>query len=101
MTNIFNKQFFTGIVDNWKKDLRDNKLIFWLEMLGTAACMIAAGTLALTAPHPDLIVVYSAYLVGSTSLATSSYLRNNGFWVILNLFFMIVDIVGLTNTLIG
>lgn len=99
MRNIFNKSFFTGILDNWKKDFRDNKLIFWLEMIGTIACMIAAAMLALTAPKPDLIMVYSAYLVGSTTLATSSYLRNNGFWVILNLFFMTVDIVGLTNTL--
>jgi hypothetical protein len=38
-------------------------------------------------------------MIGSSTLALSSYLRNNGFWVILNLFFFSVDIIGLTNTL--
>jgi hypothetical protein len=93
------KSFFTGIVDNWKKDFRDNKLIFWLEMVGTLGCMVAAGLLALTAPTPPLLYVYIAYMIGSSTLATASYLRNNGFWFILNLFFFSVDIVGLFNTL--
>lgn len=93
------KTMFTGIVDNWKKDFRDNKLIFWLEMVGTLGCMVAAGLLALTAPHPPLLYVYIAYMIGSSTLATASYLRNNGFWVILNLFFFSVDIIGLYNTL--
>ena len=93
------KNVFVGILDNWKKDFKENKLIFWLELIGTLGCMVAAGTLALTAPHPNLIMVYCAYLVGSSSLTASSYLRNNGFWVVLNLFFMTVDCIGLYNTL--
>jgi hypothetical protein len=94
-----NKEMFNGIVDNWKKDLRENPLMFWLEMVGTLSCMVAAGMLALTAPHPNLLMVYTAYMIGSSTLAVSSYMRNNGFWVILNLFFFTVDIIGLTNTL--
>ena len=61
--------------------------------------MVAAGLLALTAPKPNLVLVYSAYMVGSSTLATSSYLRNNGFWVVLNMFFFTVDVIGLYNTL--
>ena len=90
---------FSGILDNWKRDFKENKLIFWLELIGTLGCMVAAGLLALTAPKPNLVLVYSAYMVGSSTLATSSYLRNNGFWVVLNMFFFTVDVIGLYNTL--
>jgi hypothetical protein len=99
MQNVLKKSFFTGILDNWKKDMKENKLVFWLEMIGTLGCMIAAGSLALTAPHPNLLLVYGAYMTGSSTLMVSSYLRNNGFWVILNGFFFAVDVVGLHNTL--
>ena len=99
MQNSSKLSMFQGILDNWKKDWKENKLIFWLEMIGTLGCMAAAGLLALTAPKPDLVLVYSAYMIGSSTLATASYLRNNGFWVVLNLFFFTVDVIGLYNTL--
>lgn len=101
MPKVFNKQFFDGIIENWRKDLRENPVIFWVEMFGTLFLMLAGGTLALTAPNPNLLVVYSFYLTGSSSLMVSSYMRSNGFWVFLNLFFWCVDIVGLVNTLRG
>ena len=66
-----------------------------------AAAMVAAGSLALLAPHPNLILTYVAYMVGSSSLMVSSFLRNNGFWFFLNMFFFVVDVIGLTNTLRG
>ena len=97
----FNKNIFTGVLDNWKKDFRENKLIFWLELIGTLGCVLAAGSLALLAPHPNLVMTYAFYLVGSSTLSVSSYLRNNGFWVILNLFFMVVDIFGMTRVLLA
>ena len=99
MQVTLNKNIFSDILDNWKKDFKENKLIFWLEMIGTLGCMTAAGLLALTAPKPDLVLVYSAYMVGSSTLTVSSYLRNNGFWVVLNMFFFTVDVIGLYNTL--
>lgn len=101
MFKIFNRQFFDAIIDNWRKDLRDNPVVFWIEMLGTISCMIASGTLAIMAPKPNLIEVYCFYLVGSTSLIISSYMRSNGFWVFLNMFFWCVDVIGLWNTLKG
>lgn len=101
MLKIFNRQFFDAIVENWRKDLRENPTVFWIEMLGTLSCIIASGSLALAAPHPNLLVVYSFYLMGSSLLMVSSYMRSNGFWVFLNMFFWCVDIVGLVNTLKG
>jgi hypothetical protein len=98
MRNIFNKQFFDGIIENWRKDLRENPLVFWIEMAGTLSCMIASGSLAITAPNPNLLEVYFFYLCGSSLLMVSSYMRSNGFWVFLNLFFWCIDIVGLWNT---
>jgi len=92
---------FNGILDNWKHDYKHNPAIFWLELIGTLGCVVAAGSLALLAPHPNLILTYCAYLVGSTSLSISSYMRNNGFWLLLNMFFAIVDIIGLTKTLMA
>jgi hypothetical protein len=92
---------FKGILDNWKHDFRNNPLIFWFELIGTLGCIVAAGSLALLAPHPNLIVTYSAYMIGSSSLMVSSWLRKNGFWFFLNMFFFVVDVIGLTNTLRG
>jgi uncharacterized membrane protein YesL len=92
---------FQGIFDNWKHDWRHNQLLFWLELVGTIGCVIAASSLALLAPNPNLVVTYCAYLVGSSALMVSSYMRNNGWWVVLNAFFMLVDIIGLYNTLKG
>jgi hypothetical protein len=92
---------FQGIFDNWKHDWNNNQLLFWLEVIGTAGCVVAAGSLALLAPKPDLIFTYSAYLVGSSTLMVSSYMRNNGWWVLMNAFFMTVDIIGIYNTLTG
>lgn len=101
MGQVINKSFFAGIWENWQKDLRDNKPLFWLEMFGTFVCMIASSTLAFTAPHPNLLLVYGAYMTGSSTLMITSYMRNNGFWVMLNAFFFSVDVIGLTNTLMA
>lgn len=90
---------FQGIFDNWKHDWKNNQLLFWLELVGTLGCVIAAGSLAAMAPHPNLIITYVAYMVGSSTLAVASYMRNNGWWVLLNAFFFTVDVVGLTRTL--
>lgn len=98
MLIVFKKEFYSGIIENWRKDLRENKVIFWVEMFGTLSCMMASGSLALTAPNPNLLWVYTFYLLGSSSLMVSSYMRSNGFWVLLNLFFWCVDVVGLWNT---
>lgn len=90
---------FKGIWDNWKHDFVHNPKIFWFELVGIIGCVIAAGSLALLAPHPNLIVTYLAYMVGSSSLMVSSFMRNNGFWFFLNMFFFVVDVIGLHNTL--
>ena len=94
-------KIFNGILDNWKHDFVHNPIIFWFELIGTLGCIVAAGSLAYGAPNPNLIQVYTAYMIGSSSLMISSYLRNNGFWFFLNMFFFVVDVIGLTNTLRG
>lgn len=91
---------FKGIIENWIKDFKTNPVLFWLEMVGIAGGMIAAGTLALTVPNSPFFFIYLSYIIGSTCLIIASYLRNNGFWVILNLYFVSIDIIGLTHLLI-
>lgn len=90
---------FKGIIDNWIKDFKTNPVVFWLELIGILGGMIAAGTLALTVPHAPFFFIYGSYIVGSTCLIISSYLRNNGFWVILNMFFFSIDIIGICHLL--
>jgi hypothetical protein len=90
---------FKNIIDNWIKDFKTNPVLFWLEFVGILGGMIAAGTLALTVPNAPFFFVYGSYIVGSTCLITSSYLRNNGFWVILNIFFFSIDIIGICHLL--
>lgn len=92
--NIFN-----GVLDNWKHDWKNNRKLFWFEAVGTAGCVVAAMTLAFTAANPNMLAVYFAYLVGSTNLVASSYIRNNGWWLLLNLTFMVFDCIGIYNVL--
>ena len=98
-----NKKFlggiFSGIFDNWKYDFHNNKPLFWLEFFGTVMCIITAAVLAFTARKPDMILIYSMYLSGSSSLAIVGYLRSNGFFVMVNVCFLVVDIIGLINML--
>lgn len=94
-------KIFQGVLNNWKHDWNTNRKLFWLELIGTLGCVLAAGSLAAMAPHPNLIVVYLSYMVGSSTLTVSSYMRNNGWWVLLNLFFFTVDCIGLSKTLLG
>jgi hypothetical protein len=88
---------FKGIIDNWIKDFKTNPVLFWLELVGIAGGMIAAGTLALTVPNPPFFFIYLSYIIGSTCLIIASYLRNNGFWVILNLYFVSIDLIGMVH----
>lgn len=92
-------KIFKGILDNWKHDWKNDRRLFWFEAVGTMGCVVAAATLAMTAANPQLLAVYCAYLVGSTNLVISSYIRNNGWWVMLNLTFMTFDLLGIYNIL--
>lgn len=99
MLNFKTPKIFKGIFDNWKHDWKHNKPLFFLELIGTLGCVVAAGSLALLAPNPNLLLTYGAYLVGSSTLTVSSYMRNNGWWVLLNMFFFSVDLLGIYNVL--
>lgn len=93
------KNIFKGIFDNWVHDFHHNPVLFWLEFVGTLGCVVASSSLAIMAPNPNWYLTYGAYLVGSSTLTVSSYMRNNGFWVVLNVFFATVDIIGLVNVI--
>lgn len=97
--NFKTPPIFKGLLDNWKHDWKNDQRLFWLETIGTLGCVIAAVILALTAPAPKLLYVYSAYMVGSCSLMTAAYIRNNGWWVCLNAFFLLFDTIGLYKVL--
>jgi hypothetical protein len=90
---------FKGIIDNWIKDFKDNPVLFWLELVGIVGGMIAAGTIAFTVPTVPFFFVYITYITGSSCLIIASFLRNNGFWVILNFFFVSIDVMGICHLL--
>lgn len=92
---------FKGVIDNWINDFRTNPLLFWLELIGILGAMGGAGMLALTVPDVPFFLVYTSYIIGSTCLIIASYLRKNGFWIILNMFFVTIDIVGIFHLLVG
>jgi hypothetical protein len=91
------KTLLSGIIENWKHDWKNDQILFWLELVGTLGCVIAAGSLAIMAAHPKLLFTYCLYLVGSGCFLTASYKRNNGWWVVLNSFFMSMDLLGIYN----
>ncbi len=84
---------------NWAHDLVHNPWVFGLELLGTVSAMLAATILAWYVPQPPFLLVYGLYILGSTCLAVASYLRHNGFWWMLSVFFVSIDILGVYRLL--
>lgn len=80
-------------------DWKHNKTLFWVEAVSTIAAMFASMLMALTIPHPPFVVVYSGFLVASTSGMVNAHMRKSGFWLGLNFYFTIANSIALLAAL--
>lgn len=93
--NIF-KQFLKA----WKHDKKHQPHIFWLELTGTITSMLASFLLASFAINPPMFVIFSLWLYGAISMSTAFYFRRNGSAMLLMLWYVGINILGLSNILI-
>jgi hypothetical protein len=84
----------------WKETWEENKLVFFLELFGTAMGMTASALLNFfAASNPPMLTILLLYGVSAAMLAYTSFKRHSSFMVLLMLFYTIVSCVGLFNIL--
>ena len=80
-------------------DWNSHRLRFVLEVCGVTCNIIASILLAVTAQDPWLAHVYTLFLMASSMLIYTSYLRGSTGFVVLYAVFIVIDTIGLSNTL--
>lgn len=93
-------KIFKDFIDHWKHDWKTNKVLFWLELIGFSGAILAALLLSFWINAAPFVLIYSLFLIGSGSMLIASYIRRNGFWVLMNLGFILIDINGFINAVI-
>ena len=86
MVNI--KQF-------WVKSYTSDKIAFWFELVSFIFTVHASMMLAVTADNPDMLVVYPGFLIGSITQAYASYRRGAAWVMMITLYFVVVNIIGI------
>lgn len=83
-----------AIVDFWKQSYHQDKLCFWLEMVGAVLTIAASLTLAVSAAEPDMRLIYPLFFAGSI-LAVFTYYRRMLVWpLVLMTWFTFVNVFG-------
>lgn len=83
------------LFSQWISDWRDRRSLFWLEMIGTVSSLIAAVLISFWPGIIHLSWVFSFWLVGSISLAISSYMRQAAWPMLLMITYTVFNLVGL------
>lgn len=85
--------------------IRDDYRTCWwratLETIGMLLGAIVAVTLAVTTPHPPMLLCYSLWVMASLVLATATWHRGSFGLTASYATFFVVDSIGLIRTLIG
>jgi len=89
----------SGLSDQWKKDWNEHRPIFWLEMIGTLSSIAASVLVSIWANRIDLSWVFIFWMIGSISLAISSYMRSTAWPMILMIVYTVFNLIGLYNTI--
>lgn len=92
---------FQGVIDHWKHDWENNRVLFFLELLGTIGSITATAILSVYANVPPMLLCYIIWFLGSFLLMIGSYLRGSS-WIFTLMFFnTLMNIVGLGNLMLG
>jgi len=93
---------FLGNIFGWiKDDYKTSPLRFFIEIAAWAVSIGCAITMALTVPHPPLIVLYPIWISGCCMYAWASYSRKS-FGMLANYVLLVsIDSIGLTRMLLA
>jgi len=85
---------------NWiKEDWKSNKVRFCVEIIAWAISIGCSITMALTVPHPPLIVLYPIWIAGCAMYAWAAWTRRS-FGMLANyLLLTTIDTIGLIRML--
>ena len=82
------------IKDFWINSYKSDKIAFTFELISFIFTVGASMTLALTAREPNMLFVYPAFFVGSTTQCYASYRRGAAWVMLLTGWFVCVNIFG-------
>ena len=79
----------------WVRSYTSDKVAFWFELVSFIFTVHASMMLALTADNPDMMLIYPGFLVGSITQAYASYRRGAAWVMMITLYFVVVNIIGI------
>ena len=80
----------------WKETWAENRIIFFLEAIGSITS-ITAGSILAFSQVPNLMVVFVFYLTGSACLMFICYYRQSSWMLVMFTFFTMMNVIGLIN----
>ena len=78
----------------WLNSYHSDKTAFTCELISFIFTVGASMTLALTAKDPNMLIVYPAFFVGSTTQCYASYRRGAAWVMLLTGWFVCVNVFG-------
>ena len=82
------------IKDFWINSYKSDKVAFAFELVSFIFTVGASMTLAITAKDPNMLLVYPAFFVGSTTQCYASYRRGAAWVMLLTGWFVCVNVFG-------
>lgn len=87
------------IVVFWRETWIQSKVLFFAEMIGTLTGMIGSAMLGFQSPLPDLLTIFTLYTISAGCFIYSNYIRHSAWLIILMIFYVGMNIVGLSKVL--
>jgi len=84
-----------------KLKLLNEKWVKWMEHIGVIMRIIAFGTLSIMGPDTPFLLMWIWNTIDAVILTYASWERDNRAYLILNIFWMIVGIVGIYTSIYG
>ena len=86
-------------IDFWITSYKKERKLFWVDAIGTITSILASLEFATGAPSPNLLFVFSFYLIGSACLQYTTYKRNIAWMFLLMSWYSVMNVIGIYNTI--
>lgn len=88
------------IINYWITTYKENKFLFFLEMIGTLSSIIASLMISFMTLNSPMLLVFIFWLIGSILFTWACYIRKSPWMFFLMIFYSIMNTIGLINILI-
>ena len=78
----------------WKSSYTSDKTAFYLELISFLFTVFASLSLAMSADHPNMMLVYPGFFIGSLTQCYASYRRGAAWVMMLTGYFCLVNVFG-------